>query len=267
MQAEYLLEYQFTETTPQLPLAGFVVCLHIMDVASTQLIVDRTCTTQIHSSIKLRNLPIGQYHIHSYLKKKASSNGREDAVILEDGDTDEIVLNVNVMQLDQISAPQIMMGSIASEFVTDISTGVVDIAVPYHVMGLTTIVQQLQMCIVLLDQQHRNEVVIRYSSSCLPSTYSELTLLSIKPGLYMMTLFLAVIDPDSGEPTMQYPSSKVSVPVTVQLPSEFVPSYDWKPLHPWHTIPSGIETRYVLLLLRRETTTTPHFLATGVTLS
>jgi hypothetical protein len=39
-------------------------------------------------------------------------------------------------------------------------------------------------------------------------------------------------------------STEVTMKVEVRTPEEFVPSYDWQPLHPWHTIPSGLETRY-----------------------
>jgi len=242
MQAEYVLEYQFIETSSLLPLADFVVCLYIMNAASTELIVTRTCTTQIQSAMTLRHLPIGKYHIHSYLRRKTPSSVRD----IEDRKVDEIVLNVTVMQLDQIEASRIIIGATTSEFVADSHSGVADIVVPYQTVGPLVILRQLHMCIVIQDQHHNNDGRTSPVSSCQPSTRSELTLSNIKPGVYILTLFLAVIDLDSGEPMMQYPSSEVSTAVTVQLPSEFIPSYDWKPLHAWHTIPSGIETRYAI---------------------
>ena len=33
------------------------------------------------------------------------------------------------------------------------------------------------------------------------------------------------------------------VPLIMKSPIELVPSYDWKPLHVWHTIPIGLTTR------------------------
>jgi hypothetical protein len=38
--------------------------------------------------------------------------------------------------------------------------------------------------------------------------------------------------------------SEVRVAMEVRKMTEFVPSYDWQALRPWHTIPSGLETRY-----------------------
>lgn len=246
MQAEYVLEYQFIEASSLLPLSDFVVCLYIMDAASRELIVARTCTTHIQSAMTLRHLPIGKYHIHSYLRRKTPSSVRDTNKNIEDRKVDEIVLNVTVMQLDQIEASRIIIGATASEFVADSHSGVADIVVPCQTVGPRVILRQLHMCIVMQDQHHNNEGRTSPDSSCQPSTRSELTLSNIKPGVYILTLFLAVIDLDSGESTMQYPSSEVSTAVTVQLPSEFIPSYDWKPLHAWHTIPSGIETRYAI---------------------
>ena len=248
MQAEYVLEYQFIESSSLLPLADFVVCLYIMDAVSTEPVMDRTCTTHLQSSMTLRHLPIGKYHIHSYLRRKTSSSVRvaDNNNNIEDGKADDIVLNVTVLQLDQIEASRIIVEATALEFVADIHSGVADIVVPYQTLGPRVILQQLHMCIVMLDQHHNNEEKTSPGSSCQPSTRSELTLSNIKPGVYILTLFLAVIDPDSGEPTIQYPSSEVTAAVSVQLPSEFIPSYEWKPLHAWHTIPSGIETRYAL---------------------
>lgn len=244
MRAEYVLEYQFMELSSLLPLSDFVVCLYIIDTASRELVVARTCTTHIQSSMTLRQLPIGKYQIHSYLKRKTRSSVRDADKNIEDGKADEIVLNVTVMQLDQIEASRIIIGATELEYVADSHSGVADIVVSYQAVGPQVILQQLHMCIVMLDHHHNNEVKTSSGNSCQPSTQSELTLSNIKPGEYILTLFLAVINPDNGEPTLQYPSGEVSVAVTVQLPSEFIPSYDWKPLHTWHTIPSGIETRY-----------------------
>lgn len=246
MQAEYVLEYQFIESSSLLPLADFVVCLYIMDAVSRELIVARTCTTDIQSAMMLRHLPIGKYHIHSYLRRKIPSSARDTNKNIEDRKADEIVLDVTVLQLDQIEDSRIIIGVTTSEFIADSHSGVADIVIPYQTVGPRVILRQLHTCIVMQDQHHNNEGRTSPGNNCQPSTRSELTLSNIKPGVYKLTLFLAVIDPDSGEPTMQYPSSEVSTAVIVQLPSEFIPSYDWKPLHAWHTIPSGIETRYAI---------------------
>ncbi len=46
------------------------------------------------------------------------------------------------------------------------------------------------------------------------------------------------------QPTTTFPQSRVEGKVVVSNMTEFVPSYDWKELKPWHTIPSGLETRF-----------------------
>ena len=35
--------------------------------------------------------------------------------------------------------------------------------------------------------------------------------------------------------------------IDIRRPQEFAPSFDWEPLHAWHTAPKGIEIRYHLL--------------------
>ena len=91
-----------------------------------------------------------------------------------------------------------------------------------------------------------NEATHYYTTHCVssPTTgYSydfDRTLIfrKVPPGVFQIQGTFHV----AGRPdvVLQTPAS---IRVEVQLEMEFRPTYDWQPLHAWHTIPSGLITR------------------------
>jgi hypothetical protein len=65
-----------------------------------------------------------------------------------------------------------------------------------------------------------------------------ITISGLRSGVY--SLILALKDSISN---LRLQNTEVLTTLRVFPMQEFVPSYIWQPLYPWHTIPSGVETR------------------------
>jgi hypothetical protein len=77
--------------------------------------------------------------------------------------------------------------------------------------------------------------------TCISTSERTFALGNLPIGIYTAYLFLR-----STNPIDRRESARATVSVEVHAAEEFVPSYEWRPLREWHTIPSGIETRLPL---------------------
>lgn len=77
-------------------------------------------------------------------------------------------------------------------------------------------------------------------SHCIVSAPNlKFNLQKIPHGIHNFTLSLR----SHHHPEVTFPDSQIEGKIIVEHMIEFIPSYDWKELKPWHTIPSGVETR------------------------
>lgn len=76
-------------------------------------------------------------------------------------------------------------------------------------------------------------------SLCSPSNDRKVHIEDVPIGEYVAQLILQ----SSHNLSINSSSVDMNIEVRLQKSVEFVPSYDWQPLKPWHTIPAGIITR------------------------
>ena len=80
-----------------------------------------------------------------------------------------------------------------------------------------------------------------FLSWCVKSNNNNVHIENVPIGEYVVELFLQSIN------SAIIRSSSIEVDISVRLKSfvEFIPSYDWQSLEPWHTIPVGLITRSI----------------------
>jgi len=107
---------------------------------------------------------------------------------------------------------------------------------------LSPATQLLEICITLAKDDNRIAIIPLH---CLPADQNSFSLVGLSVGTYQLSFkmrdktTLQVFDDDSAH-------KGNDVHLEVQFPLEFIPSYEWQPLHEWHTIPSGIDTKIPL---------------------
>jgi hypothetical protein len=143
----------------------------------------------------------------------------------------------------------------------------VDVKFQYVIVGAPTAVAQVQPCVrvqsKLMNVHSADHNIDADSGSaalsdatavtetetlpftCVNRDQLSLTLSKLKVDDHTVTLTLRL----SEEPHKVFANTEKTFTVFVRDRVEFVPSYDWQPLHEWHTIPAGLETRSARLCL------------------
>lgn len=158
-----------------------------------------------------------------------------------------------------------------------------EVDIPFRIQGLKGAVDQVRPCIVVERRDSADKATTVVPLSCLQGTVlgnnneamttmfstpvsvsaNNFKLTGLPTGSYVATLLVltntngidvsspAFADVVKGRVqtlndilTSKSLAISQSFNVEVGAQREFVPTYDWQPLHVWHTIPSGIETRY-----------------------
>jgi hypothetical protein len=263
-KAPYLLERW--QQNPQLANA-YTTCLRLDDITTQQVIISWTCLQSSDRQVSLKKLQEGHHYLlHFALRDVTQSN------VLT---MTEIIREIHIIALEQLPPPQIQIplpkdtSSSHSEYhVAEVGIAQeqlhlpgLSIPIPIQVQGHPRIIQDemVSICIELIEEQHASDTVfdtinnttertkankIILPFSCLAPGRTSLSLtLPYTPGRYLAFLTLSI-----NQLTAAFPSlwSNQTVLLDLRMMEEFVPSYEWQPLKPWHTIPSGLETRLPL---------------------
>ena len=131
--------------------------------------------------------------------------------------------------------------------------GTTDIKLNFRLTGIPTAIQQLLPCFLVSSvdrgngaKDQRSDYQLFNTTHCVSSPTTgdsydfdrTLILRQVPPGIFQIQGTFHV----AGRPDVVL-QTPVSIRVEVQLEKEFRPTYDWQPLHVWHTIPSGLITR------------------------
>jgi hypothetical protein len=104
------------------------------------------------------------------------------------------------------------------------------------------ILSQTDTCFTLLPAPNSTLQKMAHCTTTSPTL--QFSLRQIPRGIHSYSLVLR----SRQNPEVSFEQSAVSGLIVVEDMREFVPSYDWTDLKPWHTIPSGLETRQADLL-------------------
>ena len=201
----------------------------------------RSCFPTDQNRITLYNVPVGTYHISSDLQLKKHPytpypNSR-------------VVTHVQIHSMENV-LPTLSLPMEVVEVGLPHDTTVADII---HI----PVTSNLQPSFPYADILHHLECCLSFFFESSPSDAAPVlfctpiqsdveaphtttfSLSHIPQGRHTFTLHLRNIH----TPRKDYSHGSVEGVVDVRHMEEFLPSYEWTPLHAWHTIPSGLQTR------------------------
>lgn len=225
LKVDFLLGQTF------MPLDKFDLCVKVVSVpiivgvAAEDVILPLTCLPNDHKDLTLSRIPPGSHKLSMFIRDKRSMS------ILMDS---EATTSLNVVTLSS-AMPKILVHN-THDAVVDPIHNTASVRVDFGVDGIPAALDQVLLCANLT---HPATSLVLSSTVCLSSRSNNLALSKLPEGLNVLQLILR----NAENTELFYPNTHVSVAIDARRTEEFVPSYEWRELRAWHTIPSGIETR------------------------
>jgi hypothetical protein len=218
----------------------FQVCIRIFNEISQQLALKLSCIPSSQRAVTLRNMRKGNYTIFLQLKPLDTTTSSEitqsamdlSSLVMFSSEIQQALLVASVEEV----LPSLTLQDSLREYAASASTSTADVTISYQIQGIPSAITQVQTCLQIFESE-ADKMLLQLT--CVPREHTEFTLSRMKVGLYKALLTLR----NELVPSQLYPSTVQTVLIDIRLPVEFVPSYDWQPLRPWHTIPAAIETR------------------------
>lgn len=218
-------------------------CLKIVFLApnTVESALEFTCIELGRNPFTITNMRIENYLVFMMLRNintKKIIEGTRREMFLSVRSTESSLPTIifpPCKKKDQSSAICINNDFIA-EGVVDTDVHEATISLQYELFGFPSSYRNVKVCASVTNTQSNLEMM---SLRCLPQDKNVMTLHNLKVGKYQVNWVLAAFDDES----MIYEASRKELLLELRYPVEFLPTYDWQPLHAWHTIPSGVETR------------------------
>jgi hypothetical protein len=241
-------------------LSAYEVCISLTEQSQQSVTLPSTCFAHTETTVSLSRLPIGLYNLQSVLGQKGTTVAAADGVLINYA-LRVVTLNeayptllipdggalTHTVARDSSSRTSYKLEYVAN---TDSRSTNADIAVRI-VSADTSVVAMVVPCLELSNAEDNSVLA---PTTCLePSqhTFSIRALpvgvytarLSLRPAYYAQSVTLPV------DYIQAVGRSMITAAMEVRVPEEFVPSYAWQPLGPWHTVPTGLEIRYEPMLV------------------
>lgn len=194
----------------------------------------RTCVPPSQNHVSLHNIPAGSYQLSIELQQSVApftpfpSSRKVSSIIISR--LRELLPSI------YLDNPILEFGiSPESEYVSDV---VLDVASrPHPNYPSADMVPFTDICLSLIPALNST---LEETSHCVANKlFLQFTLRRIPRGTHYYSLTLR----SHQNPSLIFEESTVRGQIIVEDMKEFIPSYDWTALKPWHTIPSGLETR------------------------
>jgi hypothetical protein len=249
-----------------LDIGAFTVCATVEDRATQQVLVSWTCLKNADRALSLNQLQPGHaYEVHLRLRDTSNADRSPKSLLA----STEVVRTVVIRELLPLAPSIALLPQTPRDYGVDTVEGTVSLqfhyALQYPSPDVFNVENQLFVCLHLRHStvpfaataaddtvSHADvtttttTVIIPYS--CVPAKNDYISVPQMKRGYYQAELSVSidqrqrVAESTSLLSTDASPRSVV-FNVDVRPMEEFTPTYEWQPLHAWHTIPSGIETR------------------------
>lgn len=214
-----------------------VVCLEVTPISDTSFRVKRTCVPPDQNHLSLYNLPAGSYQLSLEFQQANTpftqfpSSRKVSSIVISRLEDLLPSIFVDNPILEYGISPE-------SEHVSEVLLNVASTAHPKY--PNTDMISHTDICLSLIPGANST---LEEMSNCVPNkVFLQFTLRQIPRGTHSYSLTLR----SHHNPSIIFEKSKLSGRIVVQDMEEFIPSYDWTALKPWHTIPSGLETRYLV---------------------
>eukprot|EP00981_Chlorochromonas_danica_P003628 scaffold671_cov186-Ochromonas_danica.AAC.1 len=221
---------------------GFTVCVEVMNSLLGTTVLSWTCLGAKDRSFLLQNLAIGQYEVNMILDDQRPKSLEEEKqsklALLQRMERVRITIKSLTETWPTIQPDHSLVEYGVNPPISNTTT----VKIGYHLEAIPGVIQQCQVCINLF-QNENSETGIDDSSKliakgCIASDQVSFTLTNLPEGVYHAKLFIRIV-----QSREVYAPDVKTVTLVIRHMEEFAPTYDWQPLHAWHTIPSGAETR------------------------
>lgn len=247
-----------------LDISVFTVCATVEDRATQQVLVSWTCLKNTDRALSLNQLQPGHaYEVHLRLRDTSNADRSPKSLLA----STEVVRTVVIRELLPLAPSIALLPQTPREYGVETVDGTASLqfhyALQYPYPDVFNVENQLFVCLHLRHSpvpfttlttaadadaaetiSHTDvttTVIIPYS--CVPAKNDYISLPQMKPGYYEAELSVSIDQRQRIAESSSATSRRVLFDVEVRSMEEFLPTYEWQPLHAWHTIPSGIETR------------------------
>lgn len=224
-----------------IPPSHLQVCMFIDGM------IANTCFPHENNRIDLINLSKGSYDVTFFVALASNSSLGYPSSIQ--------VFHLEVRTLEENLPRFSFFDHSVFDFVVPSIDEKVNITIPFKLVGEPSAATQVVTCVQLYNIEVDESRVFQFESNftCLPPSgpdtvtrTNHISLPNISLGVYELRVFMQTVANSS---IMFYTKEEEAVRIQIQVrtPFEFIPTYEWQPLKAWHTIPSGIETRYACM--------------------
>ena len=249
------VEYSLGATL--LDMSELEICVDLTDLSIKSKVLGLTCVPATQRVLTFQALNLGTYSLSLTLATKLSHEKKEPRILYQKSEIIHLIHIRSITDIDMM--PYIVLEEKLSEIGLHSQEEKIDFKVEFTIHGIPSATSQVQVCARVdliqietedqstLDTVHLREENVRSSRrhvmvlSCIPPEESSLILAGISAGRYDVILSLRL----SSAPYTSFDSTVKHINLETRIFTEFLPSYKWQPLHAWHTIPTGIQTRLI----------------------
>lgn len=196
------------------------------EVSEKTEVVTITCFDIENKNVKVPRLRVGRYIANFFLHEKRAP------LVFEKSKISTTIAVTDITNL----MPTIIVPSGIIEIAADTAQSPVSVPIPFEIIGQKSAISQIQPCVYLEESTTKNRIL---DVSCLEPSLRQINIGTVPPGNYNVAIFPRYIS----EPKEYITKRAVIINVDIQPLKEYIPTYEWQPLKPWHTVPAGIETR------------------------
>jgi hypothetical protein len=224
------LQLDYTYSKSPIDHNRFALCASIIDDKTKTTELNWSCLTPNDRRLFLSNLAVGEYALSLRLKDITVTDNSVGIA------STQVQKRIIVTELWNV-LPKLSLINPLQEYVAEPPSQTAAVQIGFDLKGVPSAIQQLVVCIEIINS--KGNPTVKYS--CLPVSNNVITMQNVAADDYTAKLIVArAVNPKEG-----FASSLLEFPIIIKYSVEFIPSYTWQPLHAWHTIPSGIETRLV----------------------
>lgn len=238
----------------------YTICVKVEDQVTKVALIGWTCLAPTDTSLSLSQLRQGHSYEVTLRLRNIHNTDTSSASLIE---SSQVVKTIVIHSLldklpDLIPSSDLLQYGVDTTLQIPQNTAAVDLEYALSSSVLPNAINQLFVCLTWVrlgtyktaaeySAFDEEQVIAEYS--CSSAQHTRLTISRQEVGRYRATLSLSV---DQRTPIVlptiqgKQRQSHHIIDVDIRPMTEFVPSYDWQHLAPWHTIPSGIETRLPL---------------------
>jgi hypothetical protein len=235
-------------------LSAYEVCISLMEQSQQLVTLPSTCFAHTDNTISLSRLSIGLYDLQSVLRRKGSTVAAAEGVInnyalrvlpLTEAYPSLLIPEGGALS-HAVARDSSSRTSYKLEYVASTASRSANADISVSIVSADTSVAA--MVVPCLELSNAEDNAVLAPTTCLEPSQHTFSIRALPVGVYTARLCLR---PAYYAQSVTLPAnyanvvakSTITAAMEVRVPEEFVPSYAWQPLGPWHTVPTGLEIR------------------------